>query len=402
MAEQESAGGLNRRNVLLGGAAAGVGVAAGVIGADRFIQSKSGADSISLNGDVSIEFFGKHQKGVYVAPQAHANLIALNLKSGIGKPDLVRMMRVLSDDAARLMAGRAPLADTEPELSYAPARLTVVFGFGPGFVKRAGVSAPWLAQLPAFEQIDKLEKRWSEGDLLVEVAADDPTTVAHATRMLLKDSRSFAKVHWLQQGFRHSNGTFKPGTTMRNLFGQVDGTVNPKPGTPEFDKAIWRNDGWMAGGTTLVVRRIAMDLDKWDELDRPGRELAVGRKLANGAPLTGKKEFDQADFAAVGPDGLKVIPEFAHIRRGHNPDPQMRMLRRGLNYDDAPGDGGVSNSGLIFTAYQADIATQFIPVQKSLAEMDLLNQWTTPIGSAVFALPPGCAEGGFIGETLLA
>ena len=189
---------------------------------------------------------------------------------------------------------------------------------------------------------------------------------------------------------------------MRNLFGQVDGTVNPKPGTPEFDKAIWRNDGWIAGGTTLVVRRIAMDLDKWDELDRSGRELAVGRKLANGAPLTGKQEFDQADFEAVGQDGLKVIPEFAHIRRGHNPDPQMRMLRRGLNYDDAPGDGGVSNSGLIFTAYQADIATQFIPVQKSLAEMDLLNKWTTPIGSAVFAIPPGCAEGGFIGETLLA
>jgi dye decolorizing peroxidase len=31
----------------------------------------------------------------------------------------------------------------------------------------------------------------------------------------------------------------------------------------------------------------------------------------------------------------------------------------------------------------------------------LLNQWTTPIGSAVFAIPPGCQEGGYIGDTLL-
>ena len=31
----------------------------------------------------------------------------------------------------------------------------------------------------------------------------------------------------------------------------------------------------------------------------------------------------------------------------------------------------------------------------------LLNEWTTPIGSAVFAIPPGCVEGGYIGDTLL-
>ncbi|SNQ49443.1 hypothetical protein FRACA_3300004 [Frankia canadensis] len=36
-----------------------------------------------------------------------------------------------------------------------------------------------------------------------------------------------------------------------------------------------------------------------------------------------------------------------------------------------------------------------------LAELDLLNEWVTPIGSAVFAIPPGCAAGGFVGETLL-
>ena len=45
--------------------------------------------------------------------------------------------------------------------------------------------------------------------------------------------------------------------------------------------------------------------------------------------------------------------------------------------------------------------TQFVPVQQALSDIDLLNQWTKPIGSAVFALPPGAPEGGWVGQTLL-
>jgi dye decolorizing peroxidase len=42
-----------------------------------------------------------------------------------------------------------------------------------------------------------------------------------------------------------------------------------------------------------------------------------------------------------------------------------------------------------------------VPIQQRLAENDLFNTWTTPIGSAVFALPPGCAPDGYLGDTLL-
>lgn len=52
-------------------------------------------------------------------------------------------------------------------------------------------------------------------------------------------------------------------------------------------------------------------------------------------------------------------------------------------------------------SFQADPLAQFVPVQRRLDELDLLNTWTTPTGSAVFAVPPGCEEGGFVGETLL-
>ncbi|HEX2313050.1 MAG TPA: peroxidase, partial [Thermomonospora sp.] len=79
----------------------------------------------------------------------------------------------------------------------------------------------------------------------------------------------------------------------------------------------------------------------------------------------------------------------------------LRMLRRSYNYDEGLTADGRSDSGLLFASFQADIGRQFLPVQARLAEADLLNLWTTPIGSAVFAIPPGCAEGGWIGETLL-
>ncbi len=59
-------------------------------------------------------------------------------------------------------------------------------------------------------------------------------------------------------------------------------------------------------------------------------------------------------------------------------------------------------SGLLFASYQADVDRQFLPIQRRLDESDMLNEWTTPIGSAVYAIPPGCAEGGFIGESLFA
>jgi dye decolorizing peroxidase len=73
-----------------------------------------------------------------------------------------------------------------------------------------------------------------------------------------------------------------------------------------------------------------------------------------------------------------------------------------LNYDDGIHADGRTNAGLLFAAYMANIETQYVPVQQRLSDLDLLNTWTTPLGSAVFALPPGCQAGGYIGEGLLA
>ena len=400
--------GLRRRDRLVGGAAAGVGAlgAAGAQLAGTAAPRMQVASEDGANGARTVPFYADRQAGVGTAAQAHGVFVALDLKTGTTPERLKSLLKLLSDDAANLTQGKPALADTEGELAVRPARLTVTFGFGPGLFRVLGperVQAGPL-DLPAFS-IDKLVPELSGGDLLLQICADDPLTVAHAQRMLLKDSRSFTTVRWVQSGFRRAYGTEQSGTTMRNLFGQVDGTSNPAPGSAEFERVVYGDDSmpaWTPNGTSLVIRRISMNLDKWDELDKSGREEAVGRRLANGAPLTGKSEHDEPDFAAVTPVGFPVIADFSHLRRARPEDSSQRIFRRAFNYDSVPGPGGVSDSGLIFASYQADVQRQFVPIQRRLDELDLLNLWTTPVGSAVFAIPPGCAPGGFVGDGLFA
>lgn len=380
--------------VAVGGAALGWG--AGAVTGNREAEA---APSV-------VPFRGAHQAGVATPPQAHTTFVGLDLRPGVDRAGLVRLLKVWTSDAERLTAGRGALADTEPDLATRPARLTVTVGFGPGVFRAAGVEErrpSWLKPLPPFS-VDRLEERWSDGDLLLQVGSDDQVTVAHALRVLLKGARSTATVRWTQRGFRRARGTEPEGTTMRNLMGQVDGTVNPRAGTADFDTLVW-NDGaqqpWLAGGTSVVIRRIRLDLDSWDELDRPGREVVMGRRMSDGAPLTGDAEHDEPDFGAVDAGGITVIAPNSHIALARSADPGQRFHRRAYNYDEAPAGEAVSDSGLIFVTYQADPQAQFVPVQQRLSDADLFNTWSTPIGSAVFAIPPGCEPGGYLGEQLL-
>lgn len=390
---------LSRRRLLGGGALAAGGAALGWGAA-----SVAGDREAAATPPDTVRFHGRHQAGIATPPPAHTTFVGLDVRGGVDRDAVVRLLRVWTDDAARLTAGRGALADTEPDLAVVPARLTVTVGFGPGVFTAAGVDdrrPSWLTPLPPFG-IDRLDSRWSGGDLLLQIGSDDPVTVAHALRVLLKTARAATTVRWTQRGFRRARGSEPEGTTMRNLMGQVDGTVNPQAGTPDFDALVWIADGsWMTGGTSVVIRRTHLDLDGWDELDRPGREIVMGRRLSDGAPLTGSAEHDEPDFAAVGPGGLTVIAPNSHIALARSADPGQRFHRRSYNYDESPAGAAVSDSGLIFVSYQADPVAQFVPVQQRLADADLFNTWSVPIGSAVFAIPPGSREGGFLGETLL-
>lgn len=398
--EKTSRRGLSRRGFLL---TTGIGVGAFAAGAGtgalttQVLQAQNSSKQI-------VPFYGEHQAGVETPAQSYLTFLGWNLKSSADKDSAIRMMKLLTDDASRLTQGKPALPDNDPYLSTNPERLTVTFGFSPGFFNKLGLQSKMpkgFGELPAFS-IDKLQPEYSGGDVLIQIGSDDPLTLSHAVRQLSRTARSFADIAWSQSGFTRDQAQAPSGETGRNLFGQVDGTVNPRT-QKEFDAQVWASGSpsWFDGGTCMVLRRIAMNLDTWDKLDEGAKELSVGRKLSNGAPLTGTKEFDTPDLEAKAPNGLPVIPSFAHLRRAKTEDDTQKFLRRPANYDDGINPDGTANVGLLFAAYMADIAHQFVPVQQRLADLDLLNTWTTPIGSAVFALPPGCQPGGYIGEGLL-
>ena len=272
----------------------------------------AGTDSDPPWAGSVVPFTGAHQAGITTPPQAHATFVALNLVPGVGAEGLRRLLHQWTNDASRLQRGIPTLGDPQPDLASPPSRLTVTVGLGRGALAEAGLleRAPaWLAPLPAFS-IDKLEQRWNEGDVLAQVCAEDPIVLAHAVRALLLSATGIATVHWQQRGFR------RPVTStsaMRNLMGQVDGTVQPV--AAELEQSVWIGaDGpdWLRGGTSLVLRRIRMDLDTWDALDPQAKEQVIGRRMTSGAPLTGTKETDVPDLAATR-DGLPVIPELSLI-----------------------------------------------------------------------------------------
>jgi dye decolorizing peroxidase len=59
------------------------------------------------------------------------------------------------------------------------------------------------------------------------------------------------------------------------------------------------------------------------------------------------------------------------------------MLRRAYDYTDAPDD-----AGLAFICFVADVARQYLPMQRRLAELDALNAFAVHTASAVFRVPP--------------
>ncbi|MFD5215368.1 Dyp-type peroxidase [Microbacterium sp. NPDC058345] len=433
--------GLSRR-ALLGSAIATVGgsAALGLAGSALFAGGGPPVPAEGEHGVVSP--FGAHQAGVDTPQQRHAMFVSADLTV----PDAATLRTFLRDLTAtitRITRGDHPPASgmlspgastvTDFATGLPPARLTVTVGLGLRVLALPGIAAPpprRLRPLPAFDG-DALDPRWSDGDLLLQLCADDAQVLSAAMRSLRARMPGFATLRWTQSGFSSAPPA---GGTPRNMFGQKDGTSNPRPGTAAFDDTVWARDdepGWFAGGTYLVFRKIRMKTADWDLTGRDEQDAVIGRRRSDGAPLTGRQEFDEPDFdATVGAD--PVIAADAHIRRVRG----FPMLRRSYSYDygqliatagghpepaadsrhehpkGAPGHvhgadehahvgHGQIDVGLLFCAYGNDPERQFIAAQRRSAESDRLSRFITHTGSALFAVLPGCREGGYLGDTLL-
>ena len=377
---------ISRRGFLTASTAAASAAVGAVTASALQPKADEAAATIGLK---SVNPHGKHQAGIALELQANSRFIAFDVSAKTTKADLAKWAEIITDDIRRLTKGEPVLADPTEQFAGLPSRLTITIGFGPKLLKQLSIEAPaGFSELPAFK-IDRLTPEYSDGDILIHVSADDPLTLFHASRALTRDTEGFATLRWVQEGFSNAAGVKRPGTTQRNLMGQVDGTDNPAFGTDQFNDLVWIKDGpdWAIGGTQLVLRRIKMNLDTWDRLSTDQKEGVIGRKLSNGAPLTGSKERDLPNFDAVDSNGFKVIPPYAHIRKAAGKAGQQ-FFRRPFNYE-VPGQ----EAGLLWTAYCANLTEQYIPIQTALDEGDLLNVWTTPVGSSVWVIPKGFGEG---------
>ncbi|MDI9832426.1 iron uptake transporter deferrochelatase/peroxidase subunit [Streptomyces sp. KAU_LT] len=403
-------GGLSRRRLL--GTAGATGLVLGAAGgAAGYAARPAGATPLSSVGSGEVMFHGKHQPGIVQRLQARGHLVAFDLAPGAGRKEAAALLRRWSETARRLMAGEAAREDdTGVALDAGPSSLTITFGFGHSFFARTGLEKQRpvaLDPLPEFSS-DRLDKARGNGDLWVQIGADDALVAFHALRAVQKDAGRAARVRWQMNGFNRSPGATAHPMTARNLMGQVDGTRNPKPADADFDRRIFvpesgsQDPAWMANGSYAVVRRIRMLLDDWEQLSVKEQEEVIGRRKADGAPLTGGTETTEMDLEKTDRAGNLVVPLNAHARITR-PDQNggAAILRRPFSYHDGIDADGVPDAGLLFICWQADPLRGFVPLQRKLDRGDALSRYIRHEASGLFAVPGGAAEGEYVGQRLL-
>ncbi|MCD9880167.1 iron uptake transporter deferrochelatase/peroxidase subunit [Streptomyces guryensis] len=402
--------GISRRKLLGTAGATGLvlGAAGGAVG---YAAAPSEATPLSSLGSNRVMFHVKHQPGITEGLQARGHLVAFDLTAGTGRKEAAALLRRWSATAERLMAGEAPAHDdTDVARDAGPSSLTLTFGFGHSFFSRTGLEKQRpvsLDPLPDFSS-DHLDKSRSDGDLWVQIGADDALVAFHALRAIQKDAGSAARIRWQMNGFNRTPGATAHPMTARNLMGQLDGTRNPKPAEPDYDKRIFvpssgsHDPAWMANGSYAVVRRIRMLLDDWEKLSLKAQENVIGRRKSDGAPLSGGTETTAMDLEKTDAKGNYVIPGNAHARISR-PDQNggAAILRRPFSYHDGFDSGGVPDAGLLFVCWQADPLLGFVTIQRKLDRGDALSRYIRHEASGLFAVPGGAAQGEYVGQRLL-
>jgi deferrochelatase/peroxidase EfeB len=412
---------VSRRRMLGGAMVAGLtGTAVGAVGGGfagyASAAAHRGDDDDTVDLRRSYPFYGQvHQGGIATLPQRYAVFMSFSLASSAGRADLQALLARWSAAVAVLQQGKPvgtvqpqvevqPPTDTGEAYGLSPASLTATIGLGPSlFGDRFGLGARRPAvftELPPLNG-DDLDPRLHGGDLSVQACADDPQVCYHAVRNLARLGRNIVSPFWAVLGFGRASAG--PGQqTPRNLLGFKDGTRNVTS-EAEYARFVWvvnSDQPWMNGGTYQVVRKIRMLMETWD-VDRIGNQQKIfGRTKEEGAPLSGKAEFDTPNFTAKGADGNPLIDPLSHVGLAARENNDGIMIRRrSYNYTDGLDPNGQLNAGLLFISYQKD-PQDFIRLQNRLGANDLLNEYIRHIGSAIFVVPPAPAEGHYIGQSL--
>ena len=351
-----------------------------------------------------VPFDGVHQAGILTEKPAHATLAALDSLAP-DRATLAAALQALSQRARQLAIGGAvPLLemDAPPADSgilgpvNAPDNLTITIAFGASlFDDRYGLASQRpreLTQMPAFA-IDQLDPAQTHGDVLLQICANEPDTVVHTLRELLRTVRGSLQLRWTIDGFQGAARGPTPHSSPRNLFAFRDGTANPVTSdAATMSKLIWAGAGepaWAAGGTYQIARIIRMHVEFWDRVGLNEQQNMIGRVRTTGAPLGGAEEFEDPRYD-LDPHG-KRIPLTAHIRVANPRTPASadeRFLRRGYNYARGYDAAGQLDQGLVFIAFNQSPARQFVTVQNRLLNEPMID-YITPVGGGYFFAPPG-------------
>ncbi|OAH50808.1 iron uptake transporter deferrochelatase/peroxidase subunit [Microbacterium oleivorans] len=417
--------GLSRRGLF--GLAAGVGAAGLALGAGGGAVAATAIARSGVGGSPVHPFFGEHQAGVTTPMQDHLHFAAFDMMAGTDRADLQSLLQDWSYAAARMTQGlevsatgavggspEAPPDDTGEALGLPASSLTITLGFGPTLFRAedgtdrfglANLRPRALEKLPAFLG-DDLDPAVSNGDLCIQACADDPQVAVHAVRNLSRIAFGRARLRWSQLGFGKTSKTTAAQATPRNLFGFKDGTANilADDATALADHVWVAEDdepAWLAGGSYLVARKVAMLIETWDRVRLSEQQRIIGRDKSEGAPLSGGRETTAPDFAKKDAAGTPAIDAASHVRLAH-PDLNggIRILRRGYNYVDGNTALGRLDAGLFFLSYQRS-PEQFVTLQRALSG-DLMNEYVRHIASGLWAVPRGARDGSFVGAELFA
>lgn len=368
----------------------------------------AGSDANSTKNcfaDSQYDFYGQHQAGITTPTQRQNYFLVLDLHT-TDRAAIVQMFKDWTEYAARLTQGDnikpygdspfVPPVDTGEADSLGAYGLTITFGISPSFLKKLGMeklAPPEFASLPAFPR-DQIRPELAGGDICIQACAEDSQVAFHAVRQLVRQARSNITMRWSQMGFV----SFDSGNeTPRNLFAFKDGTANQNTIKAPNDN-IWIEQGWLKDGTYLVVRLIQMHLETWDRTSLKGQEETFGRHRDSGAAIGKTGEFDDFDVNASAPNGKPLIPEISHMSLAKRTG--LHILRRSYSYASGiDPKTGQFNAGLLFISFQKSPA-QFIGIQNALGRLDKMNEYTTHIGSGLFACFGGVQQGQYIGQSL--